>query len=111
MKPIPQEQFLQIWAMASVLGLIPAVIAHRKGRSFGLWWIYGSMLFIVALFHSLLIKPKVQQRIQPATVEQPISEPVEAALPEGTKKCEHCGQLIDAMSMRCPVCKKEQSST
>jgi hypothetical protein len=93
--------------MASVLGLIPAVIAHRKGRSFGWWWFYGSMLFIVALFHSLLIRPKAQ----PAALQQePPVEPPEPALPEGTKRCQHCGQLIDALSMRCPVCKGEQTA-
>lgn len=92
--------------MASVLGLIPAVIAYRKGRSFGLWWIYGSMLFIVALFHSLLLKPK----IQPPPLATAKVEPSEPALPEGTKRCQHCGQLIDALSMRCPVCKRDQSA-
>ncbi len=43
-------------AIAAGLGLIPAFIASRKGRSFWLWWLYGWMLFIVALIHSLVIK-------------------------------------------------------
>ena len=42
--------------VAAVLGLIPATIASRKGRSFGGWWIYGTLLFIVALIHSLVIR-------------------------------------------------------
>lgn len=42
--------------IAAGLGLIPANIAKKKGRSFGLWWFYGWMLFIVALIHSLLMK-------------------------------------------------------
>ncbi|MCL4312986.1 MAG: zinc ribbon domain-containing protein [Actinobacteria bacterium] len=44
--------------IAAFLGLIPATIANRKGRSFALWWFYGWMLFIVALIHSLLIRPR-----------------------------------------------------
>lgn len=44
--------------IAAGLALIPANIAKKKGRSFGLWWFYGWMLFIVALIHSLLIKEK-----------------------------------------------------
>lgn len=40
------------------LALIPANIAKNKGYSFGLWWFYGWMLFIVALIHSLLMKDK-----------------------------------------------------
>ncbi len=34
-------------------GLITAVIANRKGRSFGLWWCYGAIGFLVALPHSI----------------------------------------------------------
>lgn len=45
-------------AVAALLGLIPASIAKKKGRSFGLWWFYGWMLFIVALIHSLVMKEK-----------------------------------------------------
>lgn len=37
--------------VAALLGLIPASIAKRKGHSFGLWWFYGWMLFIVAIIH------------------------------------------------------------
>lgn len=48
--------FLIGLAVAAVLGLIPASIAKNKGRSFGLWWLYGWLLFIVALIHSLVIK-------------------------------------------------------
>lgn len=42
--------------ISALLGLIPAHIAQKKGRSFGLWWFYGWMLFIVALIHSLVMK-------------------------------------------------------
>lgn len=38
----------------ALLGLIPANIAAKKGRSFGLWWFYGAVIFIVALPHSIL---------------------------------------------------------
>ncbi len=44
--------------LAALLALIPANIAKKKGRSFGLWWFYGWMLFIVALIHSLVMKEK-----------------------------------------------------
>ena len=35
--------------VAAFLGLIPATIAKNKGYSFGLWWFFGWMLFIVAI--------------------------------------------------------------
>lgn len=41
--------------MAALLGLIPAMIAQSKGRSFGVWWFYGAMIFIVALPHALIM--------------------------------------------------------
>lgn len=44
--------------IAAGLGFIPASIAKKKGRSFGLWWLYGFLLFIVALIHSLVMKEK-----------------------------------------------------
>ena len=45
------------------LGLIPATIAYRKGRSFLLWWLYGFLLFIVAFPHAVLIKIDVSKVI------------------------------------------------
>lgn len=105
MPPYTQDQMLQMWLLASLLGLIPAAIARKKGRSFGLWWVYGSMIFIVALFHSLLIKPYARQVEQ---LPMPTPEVLQPVLPEGTKNCKFCGQLIDEVSTRCPVCKKDQ---
>lgn len=43
--------YLVTLAIAALLGLIPANIAKKKGHSFGLWWFYGWMLFIVAIIH------------------------------------------------------------
>lgn len=44
------------------LGLIPANIAKQKGYSFGLWWFYGWMLFIVAIIHVCCIPNKNAQQ-------------------------------------------------
>ncbi|MEB7196648.1 hypothetical protein NEM98_20570 [Escherichia coli] len=41
--------------LSVVLGIVPAIIAQTKGRSFFVWWIYGTLLFIVALVHSIVI--------------------------------------------------------
>jgi len=49
-----------IFFISLIIGIIPALIARKKGRNFFLWWIYGFMVFIVALIHSLLIKPLYQ---------------------------------------------------
>lgn len=44
--------------IAAGLAFIPATIAKNKGYSFGLWWFYGWMLFIVALIHALCLSDK-----------------------------------------------------
>lgn len=46
-----------------LLGLIPAFIAESKGRSFGAWWVYGSLLWVIALPHALIMKPNVQSGV------------------------------------------------
>lgn len=48
--------------IAAGLGFIPANIAKKKGYSFGLWWFYGWMLFIVAIIHVSLIPDKNAQQ-------------------------------------------------
>lgn len=40
-----------------VLGLIPAFIASSKGHNFIVWWLFGSLLFIIALPVAILIQP------------------------------------------------------
>lgn len=40
-----------------LLGLIPAFLAYRKGRSFWTWWLFGATLFPVALVVAWKIRP------------------------------------------------------
>jgi hypothetical protein len=40
------------------LGLIPTKIAQSKGYAFGKWWIYGFLLFIVAIIQVYVLKLK-----------------------------------------------------
>ena len=51
-------RYLVTLIIAAALGLIPANIAKKKGHSFGLWWFYGWMLFIVAIIHVQFIPDK-----------------------------------------------------
>lgn len=41
-----------------LLGLIPAYVAHKKGRSFFTWWFFGASLFPIALPMAFLLKPE-----------------------------------------------------
>lgn len=49
-------------AISAGLAFIPANIAKNKGYSFGLWWFYGWMLFIVAIIHVSFIPDKNAQK-------------------------------------------------
>jgi hypothetical protein len=46
-------------AVHAIFSLIPAVIAHSKGRGFFQWWCYGFFLFVVALVHAIVLRPYV----------------------------------------------------
>jgi hypothetical protein len=49
-------EFLSFVIIATVLlGAIPAAIAKKKGRSFMLWWLFGTTLFIIALPTAILV--------------------------------------------------------
>jgi len=58
----------------SLLGLIPAYLAKKKGRNFFEWWFFGIVLFPVALPLSIVIKQKADD-LQAARDDQlPLSE-------------------------------------
>ncbi len=58
---------LDIVFLAAAIGLVPAAIAHAKGESFVAWWIFGTVLFIVALPAALLLEPRPEGWRDPAS--------------------------------------------
>lgn len=45
------------------LAFIPATIASGKGRSFGVWYVYGLFLWLIAFIHALCIKEEYDEEI------------------------------------------------
>ena len=75
------------YIVSSILMLIPANIAHRKGRSFSAFAIYGILLWIVALIHAIMMS----------------SDKVKAE-PDKYKFCPYCGETVLKVATKCKHC-------
>jgi len=91
--------------VAALLGLIPAFIAQSKGRSFGAWWLYGFLLFIVAIIHVLVIPSDSSPSINSSDSRScPFcAEPIKRQ----AIKCKHCGSEVVSV----PVLQNEGDGT
>jgi hypothetical protein len=76
---------MEYLVLGALVGLIPAVIAQRKGYSFVGWWIFGALLFIVALPMALVMKPNQSAR----------------------RQCPHCRAWIDREATVCRQCSRD----
>lgn len=73
--------------LALFLGLIPAMIARLKGRSFFGWWVYGFLVFIIALPHSIFA---ARMKVCPQCKEK---------ARHNANLCPHCGSSFIADNM------------
>lgn len=86
---------MEILLLALGLGFVPALIAQSKGRGFFGWYVYGVLLFVFALIHSLLLRPDVKAQ-EARTMED-----------EGRRPCPHCAELIKREAVACRYCGRD----
>ena len=55
---LPVLMILIMILILAGLGCIPAHIAKNKGYYFGIWWLYGTLLFVISLIHIALLPSK-----------------------------------------------------
>jgi hypothetical protein len=82
--------YVLLLVLLSVLGLFTASVAHHKGYSFAPWWLYGSLVFFIALPHALLMHSR----------NSFIGDEV---LP-GEKSCPYCQESMLLEDDICPAC-------
>lgn len=85
MRNVGAPELLVFLIILVPLGLIPAAIAARKGRSFVGWWIFGTFFWLIALVASLVVPPSR----------------------DGQKQCPDCRSWIDREATRYPHCTAE----
>ena len=87
-----------------VMGIIVAMIARSKGLSAIGWFIYGALIWPIALVHALLIKPSTGT-IAPVP-ETSAATGAAARFLEEDRPCPHCAERIKKAAKICRFCNR-----
>jgi hypothetical protein len=79
-----------------LLGVITGAIAQKKGGSFLGWWLFGTLLFIIALPMALLMETNTRELARKG---------------QGTKGCPYCGTTMPVKERTCPKCNRLQPTS
>lgn len=88
---------MEILFIALIIGIIPAMIANKRGYNKWTWWLFGAALFIIALPAAILL-PKKAKAIE------------NEARSEGKEPCPQCGEYIMPTAKICRYCRSALDS-
>lgn len=86
-----------LWLIAinAMAGALIGVLAERKGLDFGRWFLYGLLVWPIALVHLVMAEPGAQLREQ------------EAVASGEMRKCPSCAELVRREAIKCRFCGSE----
>ncbi|MFQ5596672.1 MAG: zinc ribbon domain-containing protein [Nitrospiria bacterium] len=83
-----------------LVGLVTAIVAQSKGRSFWGWWIYGALFPPFALLYALFLKRDdaaiQRQKQKKALIQCPNCREM---IPPHAKRCKHCNKVFDIIDV------------
>jgi len=93
---------LIFWA---ILGAIVGAVAQSKGRGFGGWFVYGFLLFPIALIHILVAERRLS--VEDVAHAAAMRLATDAVANAGRRKCPHCAEMIQAEARVCRYCQRD----
>lgn len=82
---------MELFVFWLIMAVVVAFVANSKGKSGGLWFLYGLVIWPIALIHAI-VTPK-----EPEAVERQQQS-------EGKMRCPNCADWVYKQAKTCPHC-------
>src|SRR5882724_10923546 len=100
-----KEEKMGVVVLWIVMGIVVGMIAHSKDQPAPLWFIYGAVIWPIALVHILLLKPATGS-IAPAPPAIHAETPADRFLADD-RPCPFCAETIKKAAKICRFCNRE----